>query len=233
MNSAYINAGCSSCVAPPPSDARNATDHIAVERADTTLLLRGLGPQPELLGRCHGEHIHIAAVRQAVPRGGATARNDDQLLGRQVEFFHRPPHEGRPIQQLEADFSRPRADDDWLRAAPHPIETIDDALFGELQLGFDAAPPREPAQRCLMPSHCDAQVGKAPLRFDALVAPGVDQLPYFRSGGGDLRYECLDETLLVARLFGQTVDVGTLRLGIRSKQRLEGSAKPTQHAVDQ
>jgi len=81
---------------------------------------------------------------------------------------------------------------------PHPIETIDDPLFRELQLGLDPAAPREPAKRRILATHGGTQIRKPALQVDALIPSRFGEFSYFRSIRGDFRRERFYQLLLIA-----------------------------------
>jgi hypothetical protein len=100
---------------------------IAVElRHQTRLSLRSV---TRCSARCRNssgvkviEEIEVAAADSAIPGGRSRPRHDDQSLRvDRVGRLH-PVEEGNPVQQLEADFTHPRADDDRRRASRRPLQ---------------------------------------------------------------------------------------------------------------
>jgi len=78
-----------------------------------------------------------------------------------------------------------------------------------------------------------AQIGKPTLHLRVLVAPGFGEFPHLGSMRGHFGCKYFEQTLLVARLFGETLEPDAVRFGIRREQRLERAAQSTQRARDE
>ncbi len=100
---------------------------LAIERTHRPLLLVLLGPRSELLRRDLRQHVNIAAAEMRVPRRRPASRHDDDSLRRHRCLVEGPRHEWNPVEQLEPDLTRPRADEHRPTAARQRSETPGDS----------------------------------------------------------------------------------------------------------
>src|SRR5262247_1570984 len=86
--------------------------HIAIERAArVVLLLLAGGLRPELLRRHQIEDVDVTRGQVAIPGCGPASRDHHHSPAART-VLSQPSKEGDPIQQLEADFTRPGSDED-------------------------------------------------------------------------------------------------------------------------